>query len=78
MTRPEHLTGEQIGRYHFLGFLGGGHFGEVYRVYDAQLYRDVAVKVTSPQLTNRAEYLEQFMIARLDAENEIIFEQVAI
>ena len=39
-------VGEELGtRFRVLGFLGGGSFGEVYRMRDLQLEIDVAVKI---------------------------------
>lgn len=42
------LEGETIGRYEFHGIIGSGTYGQVYKAYDKQLMRYVAIKVTSP------------------------------
>jgi serine phosphatase RsbU (regulator of sigma subunit) len=44
-ARPEPDTPATIGRYEIRGILGQGGFGAVYRGYDGQLDRHVAVKV---------------------------------
>jgi serine/threonine protein kinase/WD40 repeat protein len=56
---PSALPVTKIGRFEIREKLGQGAFGSVYRAYDPQLDRDVAVKVpqsgllTSPQLVER-------------------------
>src|SRR4051794_8019486 len=39
---------KQLGRFEIRGHLGSGAFGHVYRAYDPQLDRDVALKVPQP------------------------------
>jgi serine/threonine protein kinase len=38
-------SGRQVGPYEVLGAIGAGAMGEVYRVRDSRLQRDVAIKV---------------------------------
>lgn len=42
------LEGETVGRYEFHEIIGRGMYGQVYKAYDKQLMRYVAIKVTSP------------------------------
>src|SRR5256885_14098955 len=37
--------GDKVGRYEIVSFVGAGGMGQVYRARDAQLARDVAVKL---------------------------------
>jgi eukaryotic-like serine/threonine-protein kinase len=39
------LTGKSLRRYHIIGHLGEGEMADVYKAYDTQLERDVAIKV---------------------------------
>ena len=50
----------QIGRYRVEAILGSGAFGQVYRCYDDELKRAVAIKVPHPRLLNNPElYLQE-------------------
>ena len=50
----------QIGRYVLQGNLGSGAFGTVFRAYDPQLDRLVALKVLRPEVLESAEAVERF------------------
>ena len=45
--------GDKLGRYEITTLLGKGGMGEVYRARDPQLKRDVAIKVSTAQFTDR-------------------------
>ena len=45
--------GDRIGPYEILGLIGKGGMGEVYRARDPRLNRDVAIKVSNAQFTER-------------------------
>jgi serine/threonine protein kinase len=53
-------TGDKIGRYHVIEQIGRGGMGEVYLCRDADLKRDVAIKVLPPEFTNDAERIKRF------------------
>src|SRR6202162_3998542 len=46
-------AGEKLGPYEILAPIGAGGMGEVYRAHDSRLNRDVAIKVSNAQFTER-------------------------
>ncbi len=46
-------SGDQLGPYKILSPLGKGGMGEVYRAHDSRLNRDVAIKVSNSQFSER-------------------------
>jgi hypothetical protein len=48
-------TGERLGPYEISDLLGAGGMGEVYRARDPRLGRDVAVKISSAEFSDRFE-----------------------
>ena len=46
-------AGDHLGPYEVLALIGAGGMGEVYRARDARLNRDVAVKVSKEEFTER-------------------------
>src|SRR5580692_5105727 len=47
--------GDKLGPYEILALIGKGGMGEVYRARDPRLKRDVAIKVSAAQFTERFE-----------------------
>ena len=47
--------GDKLGPYEILAPIGAGGMGEVYRAQDARLNRNVAIKVSSAQFSERFE-----------------------
>lgn len=52
---------KRIGRFEILGMLGQGAFGVVYRARDAQLDREVALKVAKPNALNTEDRVKRFL-----------------
>ena len=52
--------GTRLGAYEVLATLGAGGMGEVYRVRDERLHRDVAIKVLPASIGKDAEFLARF------------------
>src|SRR5689334_572337 len=48
-------AGDKLGPYEILGLIGAGGMGEVYRARDPRLNREVAIKVSAAQFTERFE-----------------------
>ena len=46
-------VGDKLGPYEILALIGKGGMGEVYRAHDDRLRRDVAIKVSNAQFTER-------------------------
>jgi serine/threonine protein kinase len=61
-------AGTKLGPYEILAPIGAGGMGEVYRARDTRLGRDVAIKVSSEQFTERFER-EARSIAALNHPN---------
>ena len=61
-------AGDKLGPYEILASIGAGGMGEVYRARDARLNRDVAIKVSAAQFSERFER-EAKAIAALNHPN---------
>src|ERR1700722_18420411 len=48
-------AGTKLGPYEILSLIGAGGIGEVYRARDTRLNRDVAIKVSQAQFSDRFE-----------------------
>src|SRR5580698_6903750 len=55
--------GDKLGPYEILAFLGAGGMGEVYRARDTRLNRDVAIKFSDAQFSERSEREAQAIAA---------------
>src|SRR5216684_2450208 len=62
------FSGHKLGPYEILTPIGKGGMGEVYRAHDSRLNRDVAIKVSAAQFTERFER-EAKAIAALNHPN---------
>src|SRR5574341_299561 len=61
MKNPmEDLTGRQLGPYQLVAPLGKGGMGVVYKAYDTQLARYVAVKVLPPRYVMEPTFVGRF------------------
>jgi serine/threonine-protein kinase len=56
----DNLVGQTLGQYQLRVLLGAGGMGAVYRGYQGNLKRDVAVKVLPSSLAGQAGYIERF------------------
>src|SRR5215467_9511761 len=65
---PTLAPGARLGAYEILGALGVGGMGEVYRARDTRLGRDVAVKISKEQFSERFTR-EARLIASLNHPN---------
>src|SRR6202795_1910356 len=61
-------VGDKLGPYEILALIGAGGMGEVYRARDSRLNRDVAIKVSNAQFTERFTH-EARAIAALNHTN---------
>ena len=61
-------SGDKLGPYEILAPIGAGGMGEVYRAHDPRLGRDVAIKVSAQQFSDRFER-EARAIAALNHSN---------
>jgi serine/threonine protein kinase len=48
-------AGERLGPYEIRALVGAGGMGEVYRAHDTRLGRDVAIKISAQQFSERFE-----------------------
>src|SRR5215467_3191953 len=61
-------AGEKLGPYEILAQIGKGGMGEVYRARDPRVGRDVAIKISAQQFTDRFDR-EARVIASLNHPN---------
>ena len=61
-------VGDKLGPYEILAPIGAGGMGEVYKAHDPRLKRDVAIKVSAAQFSERFEQ-EAHVIAALNHSN---------
>ncbi|MFO0636651.1 MAG: serine/threonine-protein kinase [Nannocystaceae bacterium] len=75
---PGLQPGARVGRYHVLGLLGQGGMGEVYRGYDADLDRPVAIKLLRRHATgsNLVLLREAQALAKLSHPNVVAIHDV--
>ncbi|HEX9147518.1 MAG TPA: protein kinase, partial [Thermoanaerobaculia bacterium] len=59
-SKPGATAARRLGPYEFLGRLGAGGMGEVYRARDTRLGREVAIKVLPPDFSSDADRLRRF------------------
>ncbi len=55
------LVGQTLGQYQLRELLGVGGMGSVYRAYQVNLKREVAIKIISPELVNNPELMARFI-----------------
>src|SRR5947209_2998010 len=65
---PEPAPGKKLGPYEIVSSLGKGGMGEVWRAHDSRLNRDVAIKLSAEQFSDRFER-EARAIAALNHPN---------
>ena len=62
VAQPRALVGTRMGRYELRSLLGAGGMGQVYAAYDAELDRELAVKVLHPELARSAAVLAERLV----------------
>ena len=55
------LVGETLGQFQIIEELGKGGMAVVYKAYQANLQRHVAIKVLSPKLTDDVDLVKRFL-----------------
>lgn len=61
------MVGKRILNYQIISLLGEGGMGSVYKAYDLQLERYVAIKIINPKLVKDPIFIERF---RFEAKNQ--------
>lgn len=58
--QPEEAPLERLGNYQIVGQIGSGGMGDVFKGYDADLDRFVAIKVLPPELARQPDFVARF------------------
>ena len=58
---PQALVGQMVARYEITAYLGGGGMGSVYKAFDAQLDREIALKFLPDTMGGDAVAKERFL-----------------
>jgi serine/threonine protein kinase len=68
------LTGSTLGKYRIIERIGRGGTAQVYKAYQADLDRYVAIKILHPHLTDDEDFAagDDDLILRLDLEQLVI------
>lgn len=61
------MIGKRILNYQIISLLGEGGMGSVYKAYDLQLERYVAIKIINPKLIKNPQFIDRF---RFEAKNQ--------
>jgi serine/threonine protein kinase len=60
MSTPPQLIGARLGAYEIQALLGSGGMANVYRSFDTNLHRAVAIKVLSPDAGTQPGFADRF------------------
>ena len=73
------LSGGTIRGYDLIARLGEGAYGAVYRAYQPQVQREVAIKIIQPRYANQPDFIRRFEVeAQLVAQTGALTHRAAV